>query len=168
MISLIYDLTKTYRIYSKIENTKVKYLHCRIMMPLWLILYMGSIFILDIMHSIKLIPFYIEIYGQSKVKGMFYSSILDFSIVIVCFFIFILIFNAVNSIVLVNNDFVVFYNRRINFDEINYVEIHRSKGVFGRKVEISVNGKIEPPFSISSKHVDALVNIFQGKCRIIV
>ena len=74
-----------------------------------------------------------------------------------------------SSIILISKDFIDICDLKLNYGEINYVEISKAKVPFKRKrVEISHEGKVKVRLSVSNKNAEKLAEIFEDKCRVLM
>lgn len=157
IVFIILDLLIKFIRFVRNKNTKVEYLYCRESMLGWILFYV-------ILVAINFIP-YFKI-GVDNILNVAYVKI----IYLTTMFITIFILQVISGIpIFINDEFIAICDKKINFGSINYVEIHAKKGITGRrKVKICEQGKIKLKFSIKDKHIDELISIFSGKCRIIV
>lgn len=171
IILFLGDFIRKYKEYSKNKDIKVKYLPC-IAKPVTH--YGGYIaflifFIPSVLLDIKNLKFCADIWGSIYVINILYSSAVSF--LIFCLLLLIVIFfwqATCGNVMLINDKFIVFYNGRINFGEVNYVDIFPIKGIFRRrKIDIYVNGKLHTRFSIRNKYTCNITNIFKDRCKIV-
>lgn len=167
-IDLLIDFYKKYIEYSKNKYTKFEYLP-HITKSLGFggyDIFLLICFIPCVLLEIKNIKLDIRIFGSSYVINLFYSYIPYMVIYLICTFIIAIILQVVSrNVILVNNEFVVFSKGRINFGQVNSVDIFPVKGVFKRrKVEIYANGKLHTRFSVRNKYISEITSMFKDKC----
>ena len=165
-IIILKDFIIKYGEYSKNKDTKVKYLPCIAKSTMhygWYIIIL-ILLIPNVLHLIRDIKFYIKFSGDANVVNMYYNSIPYFLILCTCFFIA----SVCGNIMLINDKFVVFYSGRINFGEVNSVDVFPIKGILRRrKIDIYVNGKLHTRFSIRNKYTCDIINIFKDRCTML-
>lgn len=163
---LIYYI-KMYIVYLRDKGTKVKYFPCLLkstMRYYWA--YIVLIYIIPIIYSlVSNMKFQTEIRGFAYALNMLYYNILYIIIISACLIIIKLLLQVIcGNVILINDKFVVIYNSRINFGEVNYVKIFPEKGIIKRrKVEIYSGGKLDTRFLVRDKYTANIINIFKNK-----
>lgn len=159
-IILAIIISKTIRYY-KYKNAKARFLFStERLSPGWIIfvLVMVILEIFSIWNRFHQ-PF-------SQITKEYIYAYIPYLIFIIVYLWIISFINS--SIILISKDFIDICNLKLNYGEINYVEISKPKGFFNRRrVEISHEGKIKVRLSISNKNAEKLAEIFQDKCRVI-
>lgn len=148
--------------YHKYKNAKAKFLFSvERLSPGWII-FLSVIVVSDIFSIwnrfrspyFKITEEYIYAYIASLILIATYAWVISF---------------INSSIILISENFIDICNLKLNYGEINYMEISKAKGFFNRKrVEISHEGKIKVRLSISNKNAEKLAEIFEDKCRVIM
>ncbi|WP_055666156.1 hypothetical protein [Desnuesiella massiliensis] len=161
LMILAIPISKAIR-YHKYKNAKPKFLFSvERLSPGWRIwvLIMVVLETFSIWNKTRSIYFIIT-------KEYIYAYIVYLIFIIIC----VWVISFINSsIILISEDFIDICNLKLNYGEINYVEISKAKGFFNRKrVEISHEGKIKVRLSISNKNAGKLAEIFKDKCRVIM
>lgn len=164
-VFIILDFLIKFMRFVRNKNTKIKYLYCRESMLYWILFYAILVainFIPYVITSVKIVD-PIEV---NTILNAAYVKIIYLTIMLITIFIL----QVISGIpIFINDEFIAICDKKVRFDSINYVEIHAKKGITGRrKVKICEEGKIKLKFSIKDKHIDELISIFSGKCRIIV
>lgn len=146
--------------YYKYKNAKFKFLFSVEKPSLALIIYSSVMLILDILIRF---PYF-------KINNEYIYVYNPYIVTMIFIIIYAWVISFINSsIILISENFIDICNLKLNYGEINYVEISKSKGLFNRKrVKISHEGKIKVRLSISNKNAEKLAEIFEDKCRVIM
>lgn len=162
---------RIYAEYSKNKDAKVKYLPVIAKPSIhygWYIAFL-ILSIPNVLLEIENIKLSIKLWGSVYVINNIYRNIAYLIIFIMYFFIVIFFWQVTcGNIILINDKFVFLYSGRINWGEVNYVDIFPIKGIFKRrKVDIYVNGKLHTRFSIRNKYTCNIINIFKDRCTMV-
>lgn len=166
-IGIVVDLVRKLSVHYKSKETKIKYLpsiakdtnyYSDIILAL-------IIFVPSIYYFINNIRFMAKIGAPINVLGALKSDALLCVVLFAIYLLVRIIWQLISGNVLILGDsFIILYSGRLNFGEINYVDVSKVKRILKRrKVEIYVNGKLNARFSISNKYTEDAVNIFKDK-----
>lgn len=168
VIPILIDILRKYNEYKKKKDSKVKYLPCipKLIGNYGLYIFLLILFIPSVLLEIKSIKDDIKIWGSYTAFNMLYNKVIGTIIIFVFYFVLFIISQIVSgNVILINDEFVVIYNGRINLGEVNCVDVFPVKGIFKRrKIDIYANGKLHSRFSIRDKYTSEIINIFKDRC----
>lgn len=158
-ICIVLDFIRRYALFFKNKDTKFRYLPCIFRFKdyyYWIVI--------SLFYIVMVVFFQIDEIRHGDIR-ILYIYILDILISIICLLIMRIIWQVIcGNVILVNDKFIVSYNGRINFGEVNYVEISAVKGIFKmRKVQICAKGCIHTCFFIRNKYTSNVLGLFKDK-----